>query len=795
MGKSNKSSNGSGAIQPRSAKDLPSPLIDTPQGPAVIQVIDMPSGLGPVMGGGGGSVAAKPSGINILGAVLRRWWLVLLVAVIVGGSGMLLAGKIVKPTYEASSFVLYHHINTSRNSGPGVASDASDMVRTHIELLTKSDISLIAARSPELQQALPWLKNMNLDNPADQKEVARRLRGLCEAAKFRDTELVQIYSEKPDGFQAAAIVNAFADAFVKYCSDHVLGRNAIMRRQLEDQLAQQDALLKSLVNEKGKLIAENDFAFQDARKSALISTFNAIEAEKQKAEIQHIAAQTQLDQFLKHKNNTKELPAQHQLDRKRKIAEEKEKDQLLQALVKERVDAENAYWAMRGEGKSEEHRDVILAKARIKRADESLAARDAEIAAAIDAKVAQEQGLIVASDLEKAQSVATQLKQQIDEYNKKLASMGEDAKRLAQEQQKVDRLNAEIARASKRVEELATAVDGLDIDLRSNPDAVIMVAERAEVPQTPTDDKRVKVQAASLIGGLFLGIFLALVVDKFDKRLRNPRDIEPLLGAPMLGMIPRIQELKRAKGDGARGLIAEEFRLIRTQLLFGNPSLQHKTLCIASPQPGDGKTSLAVNLAISLAKAGRRVLLIDGDLRKPDIHRIFNVPETPGLAELIQHTADATTAVRKTDIEMLDVLPAGLAMSRPCELLSRPDMRDLIEELGEGYDHVVFDSAPLLPVSDTHVLLGMVDGVICSFNADVDSDTVKAMEEILRRGRANVVGSVMNQVKYKQSTAYQRGKSAYSSYYSSPRSDSRSAPKGSLPGEHSAVAALESGKR
>ena len=154
--------------------------------------------------------------------------------------------------------------------------------------------------------------------------------------------------------------------------------------------------------------------------------------------------------------------------------------------------------------------------------------------------------------------------------------------------------------------------------------------------------------------------------------------------------------------------------------------------------------------------------------------------------------------MRKTDIELLHVLPAGLPMSRPCELLSRPDVHELLDELAANYDQIVFDSAPLLPVSDTHVLLGMVDGVICSFNAEVDSDTVKAMEEILRRGRANVVGSVMNQVKYKQSTAYQRGKSAYSSYYSSPRGDTgglRSPSPAALSPSAAAAGALENDRR
>src|SRR5687767_1740912 len=410
MGKKNSSN---GAIQ-RASKDVPAPLIDTPSGPAVIQVIDMPSGgLGPVMsGGGGGAPAHKPSGINILGAVLRRWWLVLLVAVVIGGSGVLLAGRIVKPTYEASSFVLYHYINTSRSNGP-VASDASDMVRTHVELLTKSDIALIAARSPELQQALPWLKTYNLDSPADQKEIARQLKGICEAAKFRDTELVQIMTEKADGFQAAAIVNAFADAFVKYCSEHVLGRNAVMRRQLEEQLAQQDALLKSLVNEKSDLILKHDFALQDAKKQNVIQMFNTVEAEKQKAEIQYIAAQTQLEQFLKNMNNESALPAQHQLDRKRRIEEEKAKDSILLGLVTARVTAEGAYLALRGEGMTDDHYKVIMARKQIAEADKMLVAREAEIAAAIDAKVAQEQKLIVAADADKAQQLVTGLKKQI----------------------------------------------------------------------------------------------------------------------------------------------------------------------------------------------------------------------------------------------------------------------------------------------------------------------------------------------------------------------------------------------
>lgn len=781
-------SRGNRSIEPAGRRLSAVPTVQTAGGPATIQIIDMGgAGLIPA-GGGGGAGGGKPGGINILGAVLRRWWLVLLVAVVVGGGGGILAHRFVNPAYEAYATVLYHPVIAAAGSRFPANTDPSDIVRTHMELLTKPEISLLAARDPELQQALPYLKGVDLENPAVQREVARKLRGICEALRIKDTELVQIYTSQKDGFTAAAVANAFADAFVKHCSERLLGRDGVRRKELEKQVASLEAYMNELVRRKTKLMTDNDFELQARNKDHTIAQIQKYQELKNEADLKRIAALADVERLTKTAGNPEQLPARFQLERKKRIEEEQLKDAVLQALTEVQMNAHRNMMAERAAGKLDGHRDVVIAKAHLEAATAKVRDRMGEIAGIIDKKIAEEQRLTVLNDWEQAQARLSDLEKQVAGYETAMAAMGKEARRLAAEQEKLNQIEVEYKRVSKQYDDIWAQYNNINVDANSQGDALILVAERAETPTTPSDDKRMKVQAASVVGGLLLGILLALVADKLDPRLRHPRDIEPLLGAPMLGMIPRIDELKRIKGDQARALIAEEFRLIRTQLLFNVPSAQHRVICVTSPAPGDGKTSLAVNLAISLAKAGRRVLLTDADLRKPDVHRIFQTPEAPGFSELIQGTADATSAIRHSDIENLDILPAGHQGYRPCEILSRPETPQVLDLLAELYDHVILDTAPLLPVSDTHVLLPLADGIICSFDAQVDRAAVTEMEAILKRSRTPVIGSVVNQVKYRQSGAYQRSRSTYGSYYTTPASTDP-APRSEPP--NAAIATLD----
>ncbi len=742
--------------------------IMTPQGPAVIQVIDMPQG-----GGGGGMnyagsgmPARKVGGINIIGAILKRWWLVLLVTGLIGFAGIYTANNFIKPSYSTIAKVSW---TDKTADGQGMAR----LTAQAVDVITSQRIPLIAAMEPEMQHAMPGLvRGRDMNDPSVQVDVIKQLQDIVTADADKRTQVVTISCIRPDPVEAAEICNAFAKAFVKYCQDEVKGDVTFQIQQAEQVVQEKLTTKGALIAERTRIAIENNIDRDSAGASDTFGKVSKMIDDQLSAKLQFAAADAKLQQM---KNSGVRRPDQ-ELQAIKMKEDERQKDNILQTYNQQLV---NALANLESEKaiKKDEHPDVRRAFDQVNRLKQMVMARQTEIDAIITERIDKQFVLIDAKSVAEAMEKVDAAQKMLKFYTDELAKMDEKAKRLVWVKSQLSALDDQIGLVGRDYDVNYSSLQELKaMDRQFSLNSGIRIAELAKILDKPDQDKRSKVQAAGVVGGLFLGMLLALLVDRFDKRLRDPRDVEPLLGAPLLGTIPKINELKRMKGEHARNLIAEEFRVIRTQLLFGNPELHYKTIAITSPQPGDGKTSLAVNLAISIAKSGRRVLLIDADLRKPDIHRIFNVSDSPGFAEVIAGSHEPGSAIKKSDIDGLDILPAGTPIIRPSELLSRPEVARVLAALGEIYDHIILDTAPLLPVSDTHVLVGLVDGVMCSFNAEVERGTVTHIQEILRRSNANVIGTVLNRVKYKQSGSYHRGKSAYSSYYASTRVPSAPAP-------------------
>ncbi len=273
-----------------------------------------------------------------------------------------------------------------------------------------------------------------------------------------------------------------------------------------------------------------------------------------------------------------------------------------------------------------------------------------------------------------------------------------------------------------------------------------------------------------LILGLMLGFGAAVVVDGMNTSITRRDEVERVLQVPGLGVIPRfaanragrarVAKLignwngKRRNGQRAEGLItvhdarsssAEAFRTLRTNLIFSQAVQTLRTIVVTSPSPGEGKTTTAANLAVSFAQQGMRVLIMDCDLRRARLHKVFRVNRSPGFTEYVLGQATLEEAVRSTDITGLYVMPSGPLPPNPSELLGGERMRKALTSLSEAYDMLMLDTPPLLAASDAAILSTLADGVVLVVRAgSTESEAGQQAVQQLSAVGARIVGAVLN---------------------------------------------------
>jgi capsular exopolysaccharide synthesis family protein len=266
---------------------------------------------------------------------------------------------------------------------------------------------------------------------------------------------------------------------------------------------------------------------------------------------------------------------------------------------------------------------------------------------------------------------------------------------------------------------------------------------------------------AALLLGLLLGCGGAYVAEVSDKTFRNAEEIRRRLALPVVGHIPRIQlkpqtlELIAAGGSELDPMLtayhrpksreAEAYRGVRTALYFSTRGTGHRVIQITSPSPGDGKTTLAANLAVSVAQSGKRVLLIDADLRRPRLHTMLHVKAQAGLATLIAGECEPAEAVYETPVPGLSLMPCGTIPSNPAELLTSPRFQEALGALGTRYDFVLIDTPPLLAVTDPSAVAPRVDGVLLAIRITKNGrPQAERAKDILQTLGAPIFGVVVN---------------------------------------------------
>jgi succinoglycan biosynthesis transport protein ExoP len=337
------------------------------------------------------------------------------------------------------------------------------------------------------------------------------------------------------------------------------------------------------------------------------------------------------------------------------------------------------------------------------------------------------------------------LRQRIDQINSQLGQL----RRAIQEnpegpsldqQSQLSELNSTLAVVKSQLDPLsATVID---------PGAII---QEADFPSEPASPNHLLNAGLALFVGLALAVGLAFLRERLDDRLRGREDLEMRIGAPVLGIIPKVPGWKRRDRprlvalEEPKSSVSEAYRTLRTSILFAASRGEMKTILVASAHTGEGKTTSVANLGVVLAQGGKKVVIISADVRKPRLHHFFDVENNTGLVNVLIGEAVAAEALVTTNQKNLLLMPSGPVPSLPAELLGSEAMGQLIERLGRTADFILIDTPALLAVSDALSLAPLTDGVI--FVADAESTTRVAVAHArsqLEQMGANVFAAVIN---------------------------------------------------
>ena len=324
----------------------------------------------------------------------------------------------------------------------------------------------------------------------------------------------------------------------------------------------------------------------------------------------------------------------------------------------------------------------------------------------------------------------------------------------------------------------------------------VRVQDYARLPKSPIKPRPMVNLMVGVVVGLLIGFGLAFLVDLLDNTVKTREELEEEYGLTFLGVLPTVhdQDLKNDKGETfSRDLItfhkpqsniAELSRNIRTNLMFVSPEKPLHAILITSANPQEGKTTTSVNVAISVAGSGKRTLLVDTDMRRARLHRVFGVKRHRGVSEFLVRGGDVSKHIQETGIENLFILPAGSVPPNPSELLHSANFLDMLVQLRASFDFIIFDSPPVAAVTDALIISKLIDGIVLVVRSRKTSKPTLeyALKELLNIG-VNVIGCTLNDLDLtRRRYYYYRGKyyryrsSYYGGYYASDKDEQEAGP-------------------
>jgi len=384
--------------------------------------------------------------------------------------------------------------------------------------------------------------------------------------------------------------------------------------------------------------------------------------------------------------------------------------------------------------------------------------------------IARQVRSVVEADHARARAEVESLGRRVDEQKLEVQRVNRDAAEVAS-------MKAEIDTRRRFLADLVGRQSQTEVSdrLRDTQASNVRVVDPAEIPEQPVSPRKRFNLVVAVLLGLAVGVGAAFLADHVDNTVKGEQDLERTAKLPVFGHVPLFEPLRAVPDAGAaqagtqhpiglaswldpRSAFSEAFRNLRTSLLLASPDRPPRIIVVTSCEPSDGKSTVSVNLAVVLTQLGRRVLLIDSDLRRPRLHRIFAVGNAVGLSSLMTGNATFEDVVQDCDIPGLALVSSGPLPPNPSELLQSASLQAMIERLRSSgeFDHVIFDSPPSVQVADSLILAARADATIVVVRSGKTArDSLVAGVARLRQAHVHVSGAVLNAVREQDGYYYQ----------------------------------------
>ena len=600
--------------------------------------------------------------------------------------------------------------------------------------------ALFPAKATEAKNAA------NSNETSDQSPVIDRFLDNLTVSPIRNSRLVDLKYQLSDADLATRIANAIAKSYIEQNLEYKFTTSKEASDWLGDRLAEQRRQVEAAESALQRYREQHDaISLQDHENIVVqkLADINAAVTQAKTDRFQKQALYNQLQSLGGRNGSLDTFPAilsnTYIQQQKAELAQlQSQQSQLSEKL-------------------GDKHPEIIKIRTAIQLAQAKLDGEIAKVVQAVRneylATVAKENSLTRALDQQKGEALA---------MNRKAIDYGV----LERDVQSSKQIYESLLQRAKET--------GVSRELKTSNIRVVDAAERPSVPASP---KKLLNFTLAFFGGGILAISLAFFFEYIDSRIKTPDEIRTYLGLTPLGMVPAVDP-GSWQGNGpliSNGVppgFAEAIRAIRTNVLFSSAEEGARTLVVTSTAPGEGKTMVAANLAVGLAQAGQRVLLIDADMRCPRLHDLFKHKQEPGLSNLMVGHAAPSACIRKSNAMGLWLLTSGRVPPNPAELLGSQRFKEFIRSLSEHFDTVVIDSPPTLAVTDAAVAAAAASGVVFVIGAEMTTrKAAKVAIQQLENARVRIVGAVLNKVELERNAYYYSGyyKREYVQYYQAAR--------------------------